>query len=98
MGELKEKDVTRPKDFMAKSEGTVKLQQVDNGWMLIFDNNGDFEKDGVPPYIIVKEGEFKDSHGLFDKFLDAFLLGEVWGDKLFDNQEFEISMVVKRIK
>jgi hypothetical protein len=98
MGEIKETGVPRPKDFKEKSEGTVKLQKVDNGWMLIFDNNGDFEKDGVPPYIIVKEGT-SDFNGLLDEFLDTFLLTEVWGyDKLHDNQEFEISLVVKRIK
>ena len=98
MEEIKETDVTRPKDFMAKSEGTVKLQKVDNGWMLIFDNNGDFEKDGEQPYIIVKEGR-SDFNGLLDEFLDTFLLGEVWGDdELYDNKEFEISLVVKRIK
>ncbi len=98
MGELKETDAPRPKDFKAKSEGTVKLQKVDNGWILIFDNNGDFEKDGEPPYIIVKEGR-SDFNGLIDEFLDTFLLGEVWGDdELYDNKEFEISLVVKRIK
>ena len=96
MEEIRETDVTRPKDFMAKSEGTVKLQKVDNGWMLIFDDNGNFEKDGEPPYITVKEGKLD---GLLDKFLDVFLLEEVWGtDDDYDNREFEISIVVKRIK
>ena len=98
MEEMKETAAPRPKDFMAKAEGTVKLQKVDNGWMLIFDNNGIFEKDGEPPYIVVKEGR-SDFHGLLDDFLDTFLLEEVWGyDDIYDNREFEISLVVKRIK
>lgn len=94
MGELRETDVPRP-----KSEATVKLLRADNGWMLIFDDNGNFEKDGVSPYTRVKEGELEKFNGLFDEFIDTFLLGEVWGDDDYhDNREFEISMVVERIK
>ena len=74
------------------------LKQVDNGWMLIWD---DPEFNGNP-YIAVKEGRKELSGGLIDDFVDAFLLSKEWGDDdeypFSESREFQVQINVVRIK
>ena len=73
------------------------LKQVDNGWMLIWD---DPEFNGNP-YIAVKEGKKELSNGLIDDFVDTFLLEREWGeddDNPLEHKEFQLQIDLVRIK
>ena len=73
------------------------LKQVDNGWMLIWD---DPEFNGNP-YIAVKEGKKELSNGLIDDFVDTFLLEREWGeddDDPLEKKEFQLQIDLVRIK
>ena len=78
------------------------LKQVDNGWILIWDEpdpNGDPDRN---PYIAVKEGREGLSGGLIDDFVDTFLLSQEWGDddeyQFKEGREFQVQINVVRIK
>ena len=71
----------------------VTLKQVDNGWMLIWDDH-----ELSHPFIIVKEGMRSIHDGLIDDFVATFLLPEYEDFLTKEGLEFQVQINVVEIK